>query len=103
MGAFNILYIEYQSQYITSISYSGQSSTSATVYKHTLLKPFLEICFIGVAVFIAMSRVLDYYHHLIDVLIGFLLGTVMGLLVARKSLKRIHQPPKNISLTTMKW
>jgi len=95
--AFNILYIEYQSQYINYISYSGQSSTSANMYKDTLLKPFLEICLIGVAVFIAMSRVLDYYHHLIDVLIGFLLGTVMGLLVGRESLKCIHQPPKNIS------
>jgi len=47
----------------------------------------LQISSIGIASFIAMSRVMDYYHHLVDVFVGFTIGVLIGYLVSKHSLK----------------
>ena len=81
---------------------SGHASSSATVMAFTVLyvemripssdslvlvKPFIQIVSICVASFIAMSRVSDYYHHVVDVIFGGFLGIVIGLMVGRNCMK----------------
>lgn len=48
--------------------------------KIVLLKPILHLAMAILALWIAMTRVSDYQHHLNDVLFGFLLGTIVGVL-----------------------
>ena len=38
-----------------------------------------------------MSRVMDYYHHMVDVIAGFLLGTIIGLLVGQHCMKWLRK------------
>ena len=74
---------------------SGHASMSATVmgfivvyvqYRckspkgFILLKPIMHITMVILATWISMTRVSDYYHHLIDVICGFLQGTIIGML-----------------------
>ena len=51
------------------------------------LKPFIQLILISIAVFIGMSRVKDYYHHLIDVLVGATLGIAVSFMVWRNCSK----------------
>ena len=48
--------------------------------KIALLKPILHLATVILAVWIAMTRVTDYQHHMNDVLAGFLIGTIIGIL-----------------------
>jgi len=73
---------------------SGHASMSATVMGFVmvyvqlrcnpsrnivLLKPILHLAMLILAMWIAMTRVSDYQHHMSDVLFGFLLGTIIGI------------------------
>ena len=79
---FNILYIQlrYKDLIFRENLYRILGFDMCTVY----LRLFLQILCIGVACFIAMSRVMDYYHHMIDVTAGFLLGSLIGLWVSQQ-------------------
>ena len=44
-----------------------------------LMKPLAQIGPIALAVWISMTRVADYHHHLTDVVGGFLLGIITGM------------------------
>ena len=79
---FNILYIQlrYKDLIFRENLYRIIGLDMCTVY----LRLFLQILCIGVACFIAMSRVMDYYHHMIDVAAGFLLGSLIGLWVSQQ-------------------
>ena len=59
-----------------------------------LLKPFIQLILISIAVVIGMSRVKDYYHHLIDVLVGATLGTVVSFVVWRNCSKWLQNIDK---------
>ena len=74
---------------------SGHASMSATVMgfiiiyvqlrcnpprRIVLLKPLLHLSMGILALWIAMTRVSDYQHHMGDVLFGILLGTIIGVL-----------------------
>ena len=52
-----------------------------------LLKPLMQLAWIGVALFIGMSRVKDYYHHLDDVIFGAILGMMVSFIVGRNCMK----------------
>lgn len=96
-------YTNYECQQVTTkdendarLSFpSGHASMSATVMgflmvyiqircnisgKIALLKPILHLATVILAVWIAMTRVTDYQHHMNDVLAGFLIGTIIGIL-----------------------
>lgn len=45
-----------------------------------IARPFLQVAMLGLALFIALSRVMDYKHHPLDVLSGGLLGSLAGYL-----------------------
>ena len=79
---FNILYIQlrYKDLNFRELFYRNLGFNMCTVY----LRLFLQILCIGVACFIAMSRVMDYYHHMIDVTSGFLLGSIIGFWVSQQ-------------------
>ena len=79
---FNILYIQlrYKDVNFRELFYRNLGFNMCTVY----LRLFLQILCIGVACFIAMSRVMDYYHHMIDVTSGFLLGSIIGFWVSQQ-------------------
>ncbi|XP_076330369.1 phospholipid phosphatase 1-like [Tachypleus tridentatus] len=49
--------------------------------KNSLLRPFLQAGAFLIAWYIGLTRVMDFMHHWSDVLSGFLLGTVVSLLV----------------------
>jgi phosphatidate phosphatase len=86
--AFNILYVEFRFRLVNLQSPKCKRSMfSPRDDLYSFLRPFLQISFISVASFISMSRVSDYYHHLVDVMVGFLLGTFIGLLVGRQCVK----------------
>ena len=74
---------------------SGHASMSATVMgfiivyvqvrcitpaRFILLKPIIYLTMLVLALWISMTRVSDYHHHLDDVLFGFFLGSVIGVL-----------------------
>ena len=84
---------------------SGHASYSATVMgfvivyiqkrfnpslKITLLKPAIHFSIVTLAVWIAMTRVADYYHRIDDVLTGFKLGTLIGLLGGYHTVTRME-------------
>ena len=86
---FNILYIQYRYRVFDfepnyDIDSPNVSLDATTAY----IRLFLQILSIGVASFTSMSRVMDYHHHLVDVTIGFILGTIIGLLVGQYCIKR---------------
>ena len=64
-AAFNILYIE--KRIISSDEY-------------VLFKPFIQFIWVGIATFISLSRVMDYYHHLQDVIFGAFLGCFVAII-----------------------
>ena len=80
--AFNILYIKHRYQ-VKDWQPRFFKSSDRCLY----LRPFLQICLISIATFIAVTRISDHHHHIIDVLVGFLLGTVIGLLVGKPCMK----------------
>jgi phosphatidate phosphatase len=74
---------------------SGHASMSATVMgfimvyvqvrcitpaRFVLLKPIINLTMLILALWISMTRVSDYHHHLNDVLFGFVLGAIVGVL-----------------------
>lgn len=97
--AFNILYIQLRyTRFNSRLKFKGKVLNASFDTSATYLRPFLQIIAMGVASFIAMSRVTDYHHHLIDVLVGLLLGTTIGLLVGEHSMKWIRTLSVTLSL-----
>ena len=86
---FNILYI--QLRYKFSFFWVNCNRNFILDASAAYLRLFLQILSIGVACFIAMSRVMDYYHHMVDVIAGFLLGTIIGLLVGQHCMKWLRK------------
>ena len=52
-----------------------------------LLKPLMQLIWICVSLFMCMSRVKDYYHHLDDVIFGAILGMIVSFIVGRNCMK----------------
>ena len=50
--------------------------------------------------FLAITRVSDYYHHIIDVLVGFSLGMIIGILVGRHNIRWLQTIDDDLSLKT---
>ncbi|KAL3855315.1 hypothetical protein ACJMK2_014531 [Sinanodonta woodiana] len=48
-----------------------------------LFRPLLQALFMGVALYIGLSRVMDYKHHWSDVLGGAVLGIIVAVLIVR--------------------
>ncbi|KAK3591655.1 hypothetical protein CHS0354_040563 [Potamilus streckersoni] len=48
-----------------------------------LFRPLLQAAFMGVALYIAFSRIMDHKHHLIDILGGAVLGIIVAVLTVR--------------------
>ncbi|XP_063716032.1 phospholipid phosphatase 2-like [Symsagittifera roscoffensis] len=44
-----------------------------------MLKTLIQVCFIVSAWFVAFSRVADNHHHLLDVIIGLLIGCILAI------------------------
>ena len=65
------------------VFYIERRIITSSTYIVVLFKPFVQLSIIVLASFIAMSRVKDYHHHLVDVLFGFFLGIMISLLVVR--------------------
>ena len=100
--AFNILYIQLRYKVFDSqMKLNGKVFSGSFDTSTTYLRLFLQVIAIGVASFIAMSRVTDYYHHLVDVLVGFLLGTIIGLLVGQHCMKWLRTLSVTSSLKTL--
>ena len=72
ISAFAILYIEERIK-----------ASDAFVF----LKPFLQLTWVGISVFVAFSRVKDHYHHLQDVIFGMFLGSSVSILAGRFCMK----------------
>ena len=81
---------------------SGHASMSATIMgfiivyvqtrfkapdKFVLLKPIIHLSLLVLSVWISMTRVSDYQHHMTDVLFGFCQGTLIGVLGGIQSTK----------------
>ena len=102
-GDRNYYHLEYVCENITlkeetdtRLSFpSGHASMSATVMgfvivyvqircnppeRFILLKPIIYLAMVILAVWISMTRVSDFQHHLDDVIFGFLQGTLIGIL-----------------------
>jgi len=47
--------------------------------QRSLLRPFLQLCILSIYWWSALTRVSDYVHHPVDVLVGLLLGTLVAL------------------------
>ncbi|XP_013789086.1 putative phosphatidate phosphatase [Limulus polyphemus] len=70
-------------------SFSAYAMIYLTVYlqyrmvcpKNSLLRPFLQAGALLTSWYIGLTRVMDFMHHWSDVLSGFLIGTVVSLLV----------------------
>ncbi|XP_048578262.1 phospholipid phosphatase 2 [Nematostella vectensis] len=56
-----------------------------------LLKPCVQILALGLAVFVSMSRVYDFYHHVTDVLAGMAIGATVAVYIVLKPLELFDQ------------
>ena len=96
--AFNMLYVQFRYRLVNCHFLKCKRSAFCIFDDlYSFLRPFLQIGLIGVASFIAMSRVSDYYHHLVDVTVGFLLGTFIGLLAGRHCVRWLQILDLNLS------
>lgn len=66
MAFYLVLYVH---ERFKTFSYSQRS----------LLRPFLQLCILSIYWWSALTRVSDFVHHPIDVLVGLLLGTLVAL------------------------
>uniref|UniRef100_A0A915Q471 Phosphatidic acid phosphatase type 2/haloperoxidase domain-containing protein n=1 Tax=Setaria digitata TaxID=48799 RepID=A0A915Q471_9BILA len=48
-----------------------------------VLKPLVQLSVISMSLFIGYSRIIDGLHHLHDVIVGFLVGTLIGYITAK--------------------
>ena len=77
-------------------SYSASFASFAILYiekrmklsnEFVLLKPSIQLIWVGISAFVAFSRVREYYHHLQDVIFGAFLGSFVSFLAGRCCMK----------------
>ena len=98
---FNILYIQFRYK-VFDFRVNGNKSPSNVSFgaSTAYIKLFLQILSLGVACFISMSRLMDYYHHLVDVMVGFIIGAIIGILVGQQCIERVRKLEVISSLKT---
>ena len=98
---FNIIYIQLRYRIFKfQIECNGNISSPDFDASTTYFRLLMQISSIGITSFIAMSRVKDYYHHLVDVLVGFTIGVLIGYLVSKHSMKWLEHMETPLRLKT---
>ena len=81
---FLVVYIQKKMNKPTSITFCGTEKVLDTFV--VLVGPSLQFVCFGLSCWTSLLRVSDYKHHLLDVIVGYILGGIIGFVAAYHSL-----------------
>ena len=93
---FLIVYIQKKMRRSFNMNCCGASSTINAFV--VLLRPSLQFFCLLLACWVSLLRVSDYKHHLIDVIVGFILGGIIGIMTC---LLYTSPSPRDATLSRM--
>ena len=82
---FLVAYIQTKMRKNISVSCCGRINTASTFV--VLLGPSLQFVCLVLSCWTSLLRVSDYKHHLLDVIVGYVLGGIIGIIAAYHALK----------------
>ena len=82
---FLVAYIQIKMRNKINASCCGRTNTTGTFV--VLLGPSLQLVCLVLSCWTSLLRVSDYKHHLLDVIVGYVLGGMIGIVAAYHALK----------------